>query len=316
MSAFLDIPSASADCVMHADWIESDALFSNGGSSSLEEYARNIRVSGTTEALSDVDFDEDTHDLGGEQSRGVAGDAWDEIERRDFYCGGDKGFYPFDVSETRITLKKNWQSSPYIFQLLLKEFGHTASSKPKDGARLFEELCSHAAREYLGGKSNRAHSRKFGFPRPNASGFKKALQDLCKDLGEGRVNTRAAQLSAQKDAKLDIVAWISHHDQRSAQLIAFGQCATGRNWADKRFELQPKSFQDKWLTESFLIEPIKMFFVPRSIESERWDNSARDGGILFDQCRITAHIGDPEESLANKLSTWIRTVHSKHGKVK
>ncbi len=311
MTAQLEIPPASADPILHADYIEFHALFSNDKSSSFQEYARDIRISGTTDALTDVDFDEDPGDHGGEQSSGVAELTWDEIERRERSCGGEEGYYPFDVSSTRISLRDQWQSSPYIFQLLLERYGYQASTQPMNGARLFERVCSLAARGYLGGQNKRAKSYTFGFPRPTGSNFRNALEKLCREMGEGRVNERAPQIGNQKDSHLDIVAWLPFCDRKSAQLVAFGQCATGANWGKgKLTELVPQNFGRKWLREPFLVDPIRMFFIPRSIEDSAWRNSAIDGGIIFDRCRISWCAGIPDDELAADLSIWTGCVYS------
>ncbi len=312
MSTPIEVPSASADPILHADCIELSALLSKSESGSLEGYARDMRISTTTDAQSDLDFDEDPGDWGGEQSKAVATDAWSEIERRAENCGGDHGHYPFEVSEFQISLKSGWHSSPYVFQLLLGEFGHKASTKPMNGASLFEKLSSEAARKYLGGKGSGAMARPFGFPRADGTNFRDALQELCSTMGEGVVNTSAPQIANQKDSHLDVVAWLPFRDRRSAQLIAFGQCSTGEQWGAKLYELEPGSFRDKWLGEGFAVEPIRMFFVPRSIEEARWGNAAIDGGIIFDRCRISWCVGKPNGDLAKELAAWSKSVRASH----
>ncbi len=313
MSTSIEVPAASADPILHADFIELGALFSNDKSSSFEGYARDIRISGTTDALTDPDIDEDPSDCGGEQSEAVAMDAWSEIERRADYCGGDGGHYPFEVEEAHITLKNKWQSSPYIFQLLLGQYGHEASTEPTDGARLFERLCTGAAREYLGGEDNGAMSRSFGFPRSERTGFRRALRELCMIIGEGEVKTSAPGMANQKDSHLDVVAWLPFCDGKSAQLIAFGQCATGKQWdGAKLCELVPTNFTKKWLATSFDVDPIRMFFIPRSVKNSKWRNTAIDGGIIFDRCRISWCAGKPNVELAEELAIWSGRVHAKH----
>ncbi len=313
MIAAIGDPPASADPIRHADSIELDALLSRDKSCSFQDYARNIRLSGTTDALTDVDFEEDPGDKGGEQSDAVATDAWDEIEQRWESCGRENGHYPFEVSETRVALKDEWPSSPYIFQLLLGQFGHTASTEPMNGARLFENLCSRAARGYLGGEDNCAIARSFGFPRSDGTNFRDALQSLCSEIGEGEVETSASRIEDQKDSHLDVVAWLPFCDRRSAQLIAFGQCATGEKWdGTKLSELVPTNFNKKWLRKSFSVDPIRMFFIPRTIENSKWRNAAIDGGIVFDRCRISWCAGVLTGDLEKELATWIDSVYSEY----
>ena len=155
------VPQASADVIDHADWIELEAIRSRDGSSSFEELARYIRMSGTTETLSDDD-QEDPHDAGGEQSSLIADDAWKEIEDRKNSCGEH---YPFDVTGGSISLEDGWDRSAYIFQLLLSWFGLNAVGNGRHPDRDFEHLSAHAAKAYLGGDANAVEVNKFGFPR-------------------------------------------------------------------------------------------------------------------------------------------------------
>lgn len=315
MITSVEMPPASADPARHADCIELNTLLSDAQSNSFEGYARDIRISGTTDVLTDEDFDEDPGDRGGEQSRSVAESAWSEIECRSEYCGGDQGHYPFEVTASLLSLKKNWKKSPYIFQLLLAQFGHKASTEPKDGSRLFEKLCSIAAHGYLGGDANGAQYRSFGFPRSDGSNFRDALQELCLAIGDGIPSASAPQLSNAKDGHLDVVAWLPFCDHRSAQLIAFGQCATGANWnKSKLSELVPSNFGKKWLREHFLVDPIRMFFVPRTVDTNDWKHSAIDGGIVFDRSRITWCVKEPDDDLAMEMAVWSSKVHEEYMK--
>lgn len=314
MIANLDVPLATADPVQHADMIELSALFSKSRSSSFEAYARDIRISGTTDALTDEDFEEDPGDHGGEQSATITTGAWSEIERRAENCGGDAGFYPFEVTRTHIELKGRWQSSPYVFQMLLTQYGQDASTEPIYGARIFEKLSSVAAQQYFGGDANGAQSIPFGFPRPNGSNFSDALQDLCAKIREGVVNTTEPSIGDKNDGHLDVVSWIPFRDRQSSQLIAFGQCATGKNWECKLSELVPLNFEEKWLTDNFLVDPIKMFFIPRCVMASKWKHAAIDGGIIFDRCRIALCVGKPEKDIAKELALWTKSVVSEQKK--
>ena len=127
MNGIIELPSAQADPVEHADWLEVDAIRSPDGSSSYETFVSQIHISGTTETMvadnEDTDVDDDG---GGELSQQVADSAWAEIGRRFRACGDDEGSYPFDVTSGGITLKNGWLSSAYIFQLLITKLGKDA----------------------------------------------------------------------------------------------------------------------------------------------------------------------------------------------
>ena len=308
MSLSIRVPSAVADSVDIADWVELEAIQSGDGASSFEELARHIHMSGTTDAMDEVadeddeEADEDARlDIGGSQSQLVATRTWSEIERRQRACGGDVGCYPFEVTAGSILLKQNWEDSAYVFQLLLKQFGLNAGPENTFPERLFERLSGHAAWAYLGGEANSAEVFYFGSPRAEGTGFVSALVQLCRKIGAGQVRTDAPSIQDQKDSHLDVVAWRPFVDGQTSQLILFGQCAVGSDWdkikLTKLIELQPRNFREKWLTDGFDPDPVRAFFVPRCIEEDAWRNTAIDGGILFDRCRITELVGkmtDPE----------------------
>lgn len=299
------VPQASADVMEHADWIELEAIRSLDGSSSIEELARNVRMTATTETMSDEE-QEDPHDAGGEQSRAIADDAWHEIERRQLACG-DR--YPFEVTGASLTLIEGWESSAYIFQLLLSKFGLDAGGKKKHPDRDFELISAYAVKEYLGGDANAASMNKFGHPRLDRSGFKKALNALCKEMNSGAVNNDAQGISNKKDGGLDVVAWIPFKDEQSSQLIAFGQCATGQNWLrGKLSDINPREFREQWLREGWYPEPIKAIFVPHSIRSTDWRDVMVRGGLIFDRCRITSLTLDLTGDLADRCKNWVNDV--------
>ena len=303
MNGITELPSAQADPVEHADWVEVDAIRSRDGSSSYETFASQIHISGTTETMV-VDNEDVDDDGGGELSQLVADSAWAEIGRRFRACGGDGGSYPFDVTSGGITLKDEWQSSAYIFQLLLTKLGKDAGPPETYGERIFEHLSSHAGRLYFGGPTNSASCFRFGFPRPDRTGFLTALTALCKELRAGSVNREAALINQQQDSHLDVVVWRSFADRRESQLIGFGQCATGMYWQDKLTELQPDNFANEWLSKRFYPEPVRMFFLPQCIESKRWNHVTLQAGLLFDRCRISNLTGQLVGELSQECEGW------------
>jgi hypothetical protein len=52
--------------------------------------------------------------------------------------------------------------------------------------------------------------------------------------------------------------------------------------------MDASAFGRKWLRTPLIVNPIRMFFVPRRISPAIWENAGIDGGILFDRCRIAA----------------------------
>lgn len=308
MSFTVELPAAQSDAVEHADWIELDAIRGSDRSSSYEDFASQIRISGTTDVMVVDDEDADAEDdEGGELSYRVADDVWSEIERRHRACGGDDGFYPFEVTRGSITLKDGAEDSSYVFQLLLSTFGKDAGPDGTFGERVFEHLSSHAGRAYLGGERNHAKAFRFGFPRPDHTNFTTALRNLCREIGSGCVKEDAALREDQKDSHLDVVVWRPFPDLRESQLIGFGQCAAAkaaREWEDKMMELQPANFVREWLADELWPEPVRMFFVPHCVHERRWRHVTIHAGLVFDRCRIAGLAGDVDGRLLDECRSW------------
>lgn len=283
----LRAPSASENPEDHADWLELRALKAADRNSSIQDLVQVIRQTGTIETVEQDDDPEDPHDRGAEKTQVVAEDAFAEIEDRYASCGGDRGTYPFRVGPQYIELRTGRGKSLYLFLLLLSRFGKDAGPKGTDGATLFELLSLKAAVSYFGGAASDVGSYHFGAPRRSSPrGFRAAIDEMCRQMGEGMGCRVRPNLSDQKDAKLDLTVWRPFRDNRPGKLMGFGQCATGTNWRDKLTHLQPDHFCQQWMLDMPAVSPIRMFFAPFRIESRRWRDDTGRGGIIFDRCRI------------------------------
>ena len=303
MTLDFELPAANDDSVEHADWIELDAITSADGCSSYEDFASQIHISGSTDVMMSDDEIEDD-DGAGDLSYEVADRTWAEIERRYWWCGGETGSYPFEVTSGSISVKDLPEKSSYIFQLLLSAFGKDAGPSGTFGERVFEHLSSSAGRSYLGGDNTNAQRFRFGFPRPDRTGFETALHKLCRELNCGRVNESAALIGEQQDSHLDVVVWRPLLDEREGQVIGFGQCATGKNWDKKLQELQPINFANEWLIDRFYPDPFRMFFVPHCVADERWRHVTIQAGLVFDRCRTTQLTGTLDGDLLDECRKW------------
>jgi hypothetical protein len=292
----LAVPSATADPVAHADWLELQALAAKDRNSSLQDLASALRRTGSGEELEDEHLAEETDDRGGETTEPVAEAAFAEIEDRNIGCDGA---YPFSLGTSFLQLKGQIDNSVYVFLLLLSLFGKDAGPPGLDSAHLFEEIAGVALVNCLGGPNNRAEAYQFGFPRRiKPKGFTAAVEALCQQLGEGDGSRDRPTRKDQKDAALDLVAWRSFPDKRRAMVMAWGQCATGHNWRGKLTEMQPADWSAAWLRTRPVVLPIRAFFVPHRIDIKHWDVTATHAGVLFDRCRIAA--------LASSLSRDLR----------
>jgi hypothetical protein len=269
--------------------------------SSKSQLAGELLVTGSVDAIDDETERDRANSL-----EAITDAVFTEAEYRIGACG--EANYPFDLQRKALVSKDEYLSSVYTFLLFLSRFGERAV-EGVNGAKLFEEVCSHAIAAYLGCREALAESYVFGFPRNFAAkNFVGALEDLCRvKILEGKPKAKFPDINLMKDAGLDIVAWLPFPDKRSSKLIAFGQCATGENWWGKRHELQPQSWLNTWLSDQPQVTPIKTFFIPHAVTVSEWAQLGYQAGIIFDRYRIT-YLAEPSlsDALRGSLKEWTR----------
>lgn len=299
------IPEATAPPEHHADFLELCTLRSSMGGMSVQELICALRIGNVSEVIADsANRDEAEAD---DQAEAIAQTAFDELDERNRNFGTHATHYPFAITENTINLKAGGEESLYTFLALLSWCGKDAGPKDTDGEKIFEDICAKAAEAYFGGPSDHVKSFVFGFPRRvQPKGFAEALDALCRSMGEGGGHHKGRpKLPHQKDAKLDIVAWIEFQDSRQGKLITFGQCATGQNWDEKISELPPPDrWCGHWMADTPTVLPIRSFFVPHRIVRTSWSHSCTFGGILYDRCRIASLVSQVEEDLNNRWVAW------------
>ena len=233
---------------------------------------------------------------------GIADAAFTELSLRKRYLDVH---YPFTVGDT-LCAEAGAQGSPYVFLTALTFFGPALKTVPESGSSLFERISAAALVEYLGGAET-ARSYDFGFPRrDNPRAFRDAIDDLCQQLGEGRrCKVDKPRTASVKDAKLDLVAWVSFNDMRRNQLCVFGQCAAGTDWRSKLNELQPVDFCNIWLEDPPAMSPLLAFFVPRIVVDDVWFQvCVGERRIFFDRLRIARLLSGLDRVLVDRCETW------------
>src|SRR2546425_792200 len=206
------VPSATDDPNEHADWLELAAILSPTSSVSIQDLTGSIGISGSVDALPEMEeVAEGTMELD-EICEPLAEAAFGELDERLAACGGDVGTYPFTLTDNALSLKPDWKNSIYTFLALLAYYG--AAARIGDSAtKLFEEVSASALSNYLGSESPLIKTVVFGFPRSyKQKDFAGALNELCKQFGEGLGHSGAHEIPTQKDAKLDIVGWKEFQD--------------------------------------------------------------------------------------------------------
>lgn len=292
------------------DHLELAALSDSDRNASAAELWSDLELAGSTDAMEE---DEDTQTTEFQRLEGIVDAVFTEAEVRIRGCSERN--YPFQLQRKAILSQDDDRSRVYTFLLFLSAFGESAIPK-LDAAKLFEDVCAHASKIYFGSNLEPAESHVFGFPRRlGPRDFLGALEDLCLNrLREGVPDNKMPGASSMKDAGLDIVTWKPFVDRRSSQLIAFGQCATGQNWWDKRYELQPSDWCKTWLSKQPQVYPVKMFFVPYAVCDDDWAVLGHQAGIIFDRLRI-AHFAEQTlpTAVRQQIQVWNQTVASELG---
>ncbi|MGB6942222.1 MAG: hypothetical protein WBE37_07510 [Bryobacteraceae bacterium] len=301
------LPNIGDPPEVQADWLEWNALTVSPSFVSWASYQSDLTQAGSDDAL-DVLQDQVEDDF----LEDVVNEVENEIRLRSIACGGETGFYPYQTTRDGIAYSSTDRDLTYRFLLLLSLFGKDAGPKRSHPERLFEDLCSIALHEYLGGRGSGLEREVFGFPRRLLpKHFPKGLEALCKRLCEGGGPSGREPEEDQKDAKLDLVSWRAFPDGRRGKLIGFGQCATGEDWTDKAFELQPQKWCALWMKDAAGIDPFATLFIPHRPEENKWLIAARYGGVLFDRCRIAWLVPyPPEEKLAKNIQAWVDHVEA------
>lgn len=264
------LPATPTLAVALADWLELLALTSANNTASAGDLTAALVAAALFEDASSDALERKVLSVFGELDRRAASAA---------------PAYPFDVQNVGVLKARDdaWTYTTYLFCLALSNFGN----RPDGGvypARAFEVLCRDVAGQFVGGTSVR-----FGSPRTDVEisrEFARAVDQICQLIREGAPKARLTR--STKDDGVDVVAWREFQDIRPGKLLAFGNCASGDDWDTKLNELQPQSWCASWLSEQLASPVLKLFFLPRRVESEiDWTDHSRRAGVIFDRCRIS-----------------------------
>ena len=313
MNTPLKSPVSTTSPSKLADWMELKALHSDDRNASWQDLVAELRRDKSLDALPREEDILEFSDSGDEVSPVIVDDTFFEMEDR--FVSAGLG-YPFIVNnqdrDRYIELRSsmNIGTSTYLFLLLLSYFGVDAAKLAQIyPERDFEEISLVAAKSYFGCNSHDG-SYLFAFPRrTDEINFTEAVEELSRQLNEGRGAGDDPMASRQKDAHLDLVVWHGFSDRRAGQIIAFGQCTTAKNWRDKVHDLpSPIDWCRLWMLDTPTVSPVRMLFFPHRPDYDEWRGASILGGVLFDRCRISYHTPIIPDDLATRCSRWVDAV--------
>ena len=291
----LPLPSSTGDPMALADWVELHALRSADLNASWGDLYAALQMEGLQPVES------------------ACTRTFDELWLR---ASAAADAYPFHVTGNYIQCTDDWRQYPeYVFCLCLSYFGAPDRSQrpPEHPRRLFEHLATHAAGAYLG---EGGAAVRFGAPRDAAvfpSNFMAAVAKVCGTsmMGEGSPRARRNACRA-KDDGVDVIAWRDFPDRAEGKLLLFGNCASGRDWRQKVFELSPRTFCNKWISPEPPSKILRSMFSPHRVPRDEWCDRISEVGLLFDRCRLAywAHRrawAPPASPHLRAIRTWAQT---------
>ncbi len=253
-------------------------------------------------SMSDDEIDND----GIESSDDYSIDSLDEAVG---ICGERSAFcpnrYPFKAVGNSLSLQREtlWYKDVYVFMLFATRLNMNTQKVQggEDATKLFEMLCSEVAREYLG-----SHSHSIVFGTGVDGGFREKVDNMLSELHlPGTYRQPEGATGRQKDAHVDVVAWIPFADNKDSQMIAMGQCKTGTSWEGMIGELVPEDFFSCFTTRSPYAKVVKAFFLTESFGNYKWEERCQKAGILFDRTRIMEYLpNELNASLLRRIRTW------------
>lgn len=212
--------------------------------------------------------------------------------------------WPFMVNKLRLTLRHNFMGharAVYTFMLLLSRSDIVTDSDRS----LFEYICV----EVISGWSN-SKGYRIGAParrgEPNSakerfSVYAEAARLSGSELGGGL-------LPDDKDLGLDAVIWRPFLDRRSGEMHAWLQCATGRDWINKTYDIDEKVIGRHLLPASGVVRLMAIPFIAIYPET-KWQRYLMKAGVILDRTRVAElarHASISEASLdavRNRLNT-------------
>jgi hypothetical protein len=304
-------PSVRAGPVEHADYLELECLRKR------DRFASGADLTTVLGRLSDDSSVSERTDAA-DRLEGTVDAAFYELELRAEHSRGiGLHRYPFVVEPPRLLrFVGGHNSSLYLFLLLATRTNMKADREQNgiDGTLLFEAISCQVAKQFFG---ERADGHLFGTSRrlgaDPVGNFPAAVNQLCLKIGEGGgFHPHSGHPPTAQDGGLDVVVWKRFVDQRTGQLIGFGQCKTGTHWESELRALVPSAFLRKWVREPFTVEPLRMFFITDRVHSNGWYDACIDAGILFDRCRILDY-APSMRTLKKQWTSWVHAARIFHG---
>lgn len=276
---------------MYADWVEASALFCGEPVSKAD--------------VRDYFYEENTFQRGGTDE--VVGDIWSEMDRRQRALGDRM---PIGIHPNRVHPRMSWQDCPaYAFCLLLSYskgnllwMTDFCNDYPRQGL-LFEQVASDALRQaFVHWKVDRV-----GWSFESSTSLSTCIGGICTSLGECRGH--AVPRPEDKDGGVDILCYRPFSDGRGDVPVFFVQCATGKDWVNKRAETALNLWRN-WVAFPAPDLLSRAFAVPFPLSDPAFrDTQMRVNGLVLDRLRLLAQPVPESQWLGRQtsaeLTAWL-----------
>ena len=134
----------------------------------------------------------------------------------------------------------------------------------------------------------------FGFPRPDGSSFVAKLREIWTNFGDGVVERQRWAPAQPKDDQVDVFAARNHPDRLPGFLLAVGQVATGRQWADKSLLGHLEAFKRRWFADPPVTRFIPYMIIPFALEDLKFRDHVSFVGNLLHRLRVPRRVLEAE----------------------
>lgn len=180
-----------------------------------------------------------------------------------------KQYYPFEVSDSpyhiKLISKLSYKQYSYLNLLLSSNLDYLKKYKPElttkfeeNSVFVFKKLFPENSKIEYFGKGN---ERSKHFSENKLSKRIKQLSQILKIPLSPNFDEEEINEHNTGDGGLDLVGWSEFMDSNSGMIINFGQCACGKEWFDKQFDIHPA----KWNNYLHIDQPlIRTLLTPSS----------------------------------------------------
>ena len=297
-----EVTGTSIDLDRAADFLELSAFFSSEGVVITSGLANEVSI-GAEESNTETGVE-----TGQDQEELVSGAVNCVNERQHTLATS----YPFRLDKNGeilrfLAVNNSLGQAAYVLCLILSNLKsisdvligsglHPDEEEVRKLRQYFQYFATAALAAEIGGKA-----WSFGFPRPDRSSFLLKLEEICRDLHDGRVEEQEGAPKQTKDDRFDVIATRPHKDQLPGFLFAVAQVATGKNFREKSLKGHFDVFKSRWFSSPPATVFIPYMIVPFAIQRSQFIDDVRVMGNVLHRLRVPIRVAEAERLTKNGM---------------